>query len=797
MPLRNLISTFTLESNDDSSSSTVPVGFVAGQLKGLLDAAESIEPDTAQDVTELISSLLATSGPGMDTSTAFHLQGSIEALVRAAPADGSELILTSSNLNITIVALSALGELPMIECETSNAPASVLLPPGLLSSASEYDASRPTAALLFTTSGAGLHNPLASPSSVSASPTVSFSLLQDGVALSVSGLVERLNLSIPFELTPDPEGLLDAQCRWYDHHSTNWSTRGCLTGDPREGSITCSCDHLTDFAVIESPLNASEYMLYREHYEMNLLREQLVARCLEDVTFGYPAFFSLLAAGFVLLLHALWRDRRRDLAQKVGPGEPYYVDEYVVDEYVDPDANVCTVLWRGARRRYHESKGRGGFLNSLCSRHPLVAGICSRGLHGYTRCQTIQMVVNTMAFEMAIASLFPIPSPVDAPAVEVSPATVVAHGAICATAAMPSVLFFAFVFHGKEVIVRVVPIWHQHCRRLFIRLRRCIRRCVRREPRIRPRKPLPSQPWDEADASAANLAAAVAIRSMRRFATDPNAGPNDTSNGLTPRHMVEQVEEGRQRSPGAGIVMVATAHRPAPEAPPRRRRDPRAKRNLDGTFRLAQAVDQAQCVRAVQGAKPKKQQTPEPAKRKKKRQPSQQKRAGRGPPPTPPPSPSPAPEPVAHSLSPAACGCCRSEIVDAVATVVPNPFIARSSNAEVLLEQSLSRAIRRRDRAAIWRIAIGWVANWGMLLLMLSLMTRRSCYLLAGPAQGQLALTWGCAVLLRVFMLEPLLVLCALCASRVHLWWTARRDARQAAKEERQARRSARGAGKV
>ena len=143
MPLRNLISTFTFESNHNSSSSTVPVDFVASQLNGLLDAAESIEPDTAQDVTELISSLLAASESGMDTSTAANLQGSIEALVRAAPADGSELILASSNLNITVVALSALGNLPMIECETSTAPASVLLPPGLLSSARGNPGQRP------------------------------------------------------------------------------------------------------------------------------------------------------------------------------------------------------------------------------------------------------------------------------------------------------------------------------------------------------------------------------------------------------------------------------------------------------------------------------------------------------------------------------------------------------------------------------------------------------------------------------------------------------------------------------
>ena len=749
MPLRNLISTFTFESNHNSSSSTVPVDFVASQLNGLLDAAESIEPDTAQDVTELISSLLAASESGMDTSTAANLQGSIEALVRAAPADGSELILASSNLNITVVALSALGNLPMIECETSTAPASVLLPPGLLSSARGYDASRPTSALLFTTRGAGLHNPLAAPSSVSASPTVSFSLLQEGMALSVSGLVERLNLSIPFELTPDPEGLLDVQCRWYDHHATNWSTQGCLTSDPRAGSITCSCDHLTDFAVVESPFNASDYMRYREQYEMNLLREQLVASCLvkwsdvrwSDVTFGYPAFFSLLVAGFVLLLHAWWRDRWRVLARKGGMGEPYYVDEYVVDEYVDPDANMLTVLCRGARRRYYESR-RSGFLNSLCSLHPLVAGVCSHGLHGYTRCQTIQMVVNTMAFEMAIASLFPIPSPVDAPAVEVSPATVVAHGAICAAAAMPSVFFFAFVFHGKEVIVRVARIWHQHCRRLFIGMRRCIRRCVRREPRIRPREPLSAERTEALEMRRTVVAA------MSRVLGEEHPDTLKAMNCLAD--------------------------------------------SLSETGQHTEAVEMRRTVRV----RLKKQQPPEPAKRKKQKQPSQQNRAGRGAPPTPPPSPSPAPEPepepVAHSLSPAACGCCRSETIGAVAAVVPNPFIARRSDAEVLLEQSLSRAIRRRDCAAIWRIAIGWVSNWGMLLLMLSLMTTRSCNLLAGPAQGQLALTWGCSVLLRVFVLEPLLVLCALYASRVHQWWTARRDAQQAAKEEREARREVR-----
>ena len=89
----------------------------------------------------------------------------------------------------------------------------------------------------------GLHAPLADAPSARASVTISFSIMQDGTTLSVSGLEERVNLSIPFAVTPrwqDPDDLLSIECRWYDTAAGNWSTAGCLTIVNSTSSVTCS-----------------------------------------------------------------------------------------------------------------------------------------------------------------------------------------------------------------------------------------------------------------------------------------------------------------------------------------------------------------------------------------------------------------------------------------------------------------------------------------------------------------------------------------------------------------------------
>ena len=39
-------------------------------------------------------------------------------------------------------------------------------------------------------------------------------------------------------------------CNWYDEASNTWSPDGCVTAIEMDGSIQCTCNHLTSFAVL-------------------------------------------------------------------------------------------------------------------------------------------------------------------------------------------------------------------------------------------------------------------------------------------------------------------------------------------------------------------------------------------------------------------------------------------------------------------------------------------------------------------------------------------------------------------
>ena len=117
------------------------------------------------------------------------------------------------------------------------------------------------------------------------SPTVSFSLVQSGDELKVTGATSPINVSVPFEpalingsggsgTSPcigRPGNETDAagagcssfvECRWWDSSPDvgAWSTEGCVTVAGVEGTFTCSCDHLTEFIVFQFPTTAEELL---------------------------------------------------------------------------------------------------------------------------------------------------------------------------------------------------------------------------------------------------------------------------------------------------------------------------------------------------------------------------------------------------------------------------------------------------------------------------------------------------------------------------------------------------------
>ncbi|KAF6739204.1 G-protein coupled receptor 64 [Oryzias melastigma] len=66
---------------------------------------------------------------------------------------------------------------------------------------------------------------------------------------SISGLSERVNLTMRFSLAPNKSA--EPLCVFLNYSSGNWSSNGCLTlWDDDQHQVTCSCDHLTYFGVL-------------------------------------------------------------------------------------------------------------------------------------------------------------------------------------------------------------------------------------------------------------------------------------------------------------------------------------------------------------------------------------------------------------------------------------------------------------------------------------------------------------------------------------------------------------------
>lgn len=404
----------------------------------------------AEEVTTLISSMLslptADGGP-IEKEAAKALQDSVAMLTTAATVGASPTILTSSKLNVTIKAASNSTELskqPMRGNTSSGALAEANVPEGVLEGVAGFDASKPIQGLLYTTPGAALHPPLRITGSgmerVSAtalySPMVSFSLLQEGVALKVKKTSRRINVSIPAAEPSDPE--MKSECRWHDA-SGAWPSTGCQTIVSNNGVVTCSCDHLTDFVVFQVPRNQTSWLNARAQKlaqeTARARREKLKEACDErgaDLSaMGWSASFVVLFLGAVLIAHSLYRDIRHG---------PLHLPEHETKAWYEAstDAN------HGKRTRLPPAPPRTVALRSLFTRHPLLAGVFSRGLRGFTRTQTVLIMYNTFALEMLV-SCWLVVSAVASPPVNTA-AVILGYGSLSAFLMLFGSVFFAMLF---------------------------------------------------------------------------------------------------------------------------------------------------------------------------------------------------------------------------------------------------------------------------------------------------------------------------------------------------------------
>ena len=319
----------------------------ATELATTLTNVVALVPEAAQAVTDVVSTLLdvqmISKGSSSSAKAAENINGALNQLARAAAAAATlsagangtaePVVLTSQNLNMSIAIRSAssLAEEPFACDSAAGPPATVALPGGLLDAVDGIDPSLPVAAVLFTTSANLRATPQVSgggSANTSMSPTVSFSLSQDGVPVEIRDASSPITISIPFSAanqscTGAPEAYEAAaacgttvECRFWNDTDGNWSTAGCQTVVGAGGLVSCACNHLTEFIAFEFPTSAEEFLaMALDSISMNGLTQRALdcafnpSRSWRTVPAVWGCDFTLLLLFVALMTNAVYRDR--------------------------------------------------------------------------------------------------------------------------------------------------------------------------------------------------------------------------------------------------------------------------------------------------------------------------------------------------------------------------------------------------------------------------------------------------------------------------------------------------------
>ena len=340
-------------SDEDAEDLASATATAATELAAVLATVQQLDTVAAQAVTSGLSSLFglmaASDGSPSSASAGEQISAAVEQMARAAtaaalatatvPSSGIAVpvVLSSDNLNMTINVRSpsALAAEP-ISCDSgTGVAAAVAVPADLIGGIPGLDPSVPVAAVLHT-SRVNLHGGLGDGGNAtsSAGPTVSFKISQGGAELSVKDAPSPINISLAYQSpaagagqapcvgVPDPFSAAaracgtTVQCKFWNETSRIWSTDGCATIMGADGSVGCSCTHLTEFIAIEFPTSAEELLaLLLEAVAFNSLDmgdiECAFYRSWHTVRNVWYLIFFLVAMLMVLVGHAVRNDRRQ------------------------------------------------------------------------------------------------------------------------------------------------------------------------------------------------------------------------------------------------------------------------------------------------------------------------------------------------------------------------------------------------------------------------------------------------------------------------------------------------------
>lgn len=468
----------------------------AQRLDDLLTFTDSLVPEVAQKVTGYISDVIgaqaSNNGSAMDTEVAKRLRSAVVKLasVAAPPVGGEPLVMKTAHMNVVISSAAtsdALADNALTCDDLADGPQlSVQLPTGLAlggagfnasagSNGTEFNASNPVVALMYTSAAASMHEAydLGNGINADSSPMLSFSLVQQKAEIKVkTSKDEPILLSLPFQLTELAGAPANAECRWHDANR-GWVTDGCTTIVDSRQMATCSCEHLTDFTIFSMPENATDYRVKLEAMRFETARVQRAFECRFNVenpdlqgppdlqNFGWVATAVILVTTFVLVLLALLRDA------------------------VYERASV-------SKKRYLEDDAPKGAFVAFCSRHVLLSGVLVGGMRGYTRGQSVQIAMGMLSFEVLVVSWLVTPH---APPFTLNTFPgLVAKGIASALVIMISMVLFIVAFH-PEIFVSLF--WSQiktFCFFIWLSLAPCRRVVLDAYHRVFPLKIVPEPP---------------------------------------------------------------------------------------------------------------------------------------------------------------------------------------------------------------------------------------------------------------------------------------------------------------
>lgn len=362
-----------------AEAAAAAVAVAASELTNVLSTMDELDSGAAQSVTDALSSLLdvqsASQGSQSSAAGGENIAAAVDQMARATAqaatagalnGTAEPVVLTSSNLNMSVNVrpASEVSAAPIACNSSTGTPAAVHMPSDALDSVAGVDPTRPIAAILRT-SNVNLHSDPVATGGVSSrrrrllaastgagargntstGPTVTFSLLQDGTELSLRDLTTPINISLAYRPTAtsaarppcigsaaDSEAAAACdttiECRFWNVTLDAWSTAGCTTTSADDGSVGCSCTHLTEFIAFEFPTSSDELLAaVLSSVAFNSLDMEAMqcatdpSRSFSTVPVVWGCIFVLFFLFFTLLGNAIYHDRvdiRRTIALLAG-----------------------------------------------------------------------------------------------------------------------------------------------------------------------------------------------------------------------------------------------------------------------------------------------------------------------------------------------------------------------------------------------------------------------------------------------------------------------------------------------